>query len=346
MTKQILKRLIALSLLLILNSGLFSLSAFGYSTEIEGYIEEAREYNDEDIEFTILGITDNLFNELHETDTDGKQDCEKETAKWYAFERYLPQAHNPYSASGLYLNDGDEGSPFSGMFNQNKNIFDEDIFTIGSSIAILTNEEAEEIKNSINGVIRVPGCCHSYASDIRYDENKNCQLDTGEECRLRKQLSTEIAARVCQAQIANSQASTSGELNTSACSLKFSCDGERLTSTSSDEFNPYSSEYFIINDQEKGLSTEGQGSSFFYDPDNPDQGPIFTAFKQLTSIMVGLVSTIAFAVLIIGAYLLITSNGEENKIEKGKNSIKYALLGIMFVLLSFTIVRLVQSILF
>ena len=62
--------------------------------------------------------------------------------------------------------------------------------------------------------------------------------------------------------------------------------------------------------------------------------------------MVGLASTAALVVLIIGAYLLITAQGGENQMEKGKNAIIYSLLGLVFILTSYTIVRLVQSILF
>ena len=105
---------------------------------------------------------------------------------------------------------------------------------------------------------------------------------------------------------------------------------------------PYSSEFFNINDQTKGLVSPNQKT---FDT-NANGGPIIGTVNRVIDLMVKLIATFSLLVFIFGAILLITANGDDNQLQRGKGTIKYAIIGIIFVMLSYTIVILVQSLLF
>lgn len=69
------------------------------------------------------------------------------------------------------------------------------------------------------------------------------------------------------------------------------------------------------------------------------------ASKAIT-IFLGVISSIALIVFILGALLTVTAEGKEDQLEKGKSAMIYAVIGIILALLSFVIVAFVQSILF
>jgi len=258
-----------------------------------------------------------------------QETCEIETAQWYAYDSTFHDNNNPFSKHQLY-NDQALNINFS-VSKSNMNL------------KYLSDDQQARITESIE----VPGCCYSNENEQPFDMNLNCELEDNEKCNLNKHNNTITDNEKCRTARYNPDSATEVEL--AACYREWTCNGNspnpEPSSNDPNQFTAHSSEYFSINDAEKGLVTDGQGDSFYNDG-GTGQGPIFTAFNQLTNIMVGLASTAALVILIIGAFLLVTSNGEENKIEKGKNSIKFALLGLVFVLLSYTIVKLVQSILF
>ena len=61
---------------------------------------------------------------------------------------------------------------------------------------------------------------------------------------------------------------------------------------------------------------------------------------------VKIVGSVALVVFIAGALLTIVSEGKEDRIEKGKSAMLYALIGLAIAMFSFLIVTFVQSILF
>ena len=92
-----------------------------------------------------------------------------------------------------------------------------------------------------------------------------------------------------------------------------------------------------------------QSASFF---DNPQTGAIpnvsaqGTLGQNVTNIInffLGLLGLIAVAFLIYAGVLMVTAGGEEEQVTKAKKIISYAVVGIVIILLSYTIVTFVSS---
>lgn len=78
----------------------------------------------------------------------------------------------------------------------------------------------------------------------------------------------------------------------------------------------------------------------------PEALPSQTSFLDLLTFIInfflGLVGTVAILMLIYGGFLYLTSGGGENT-KKAKNTIMYAIIGIVVILLSYAIVNTVTS---
>ncbi len=78
----------------------------------------------------------------------------------------------------------------------------------------------------------------------------------------------------------------------------------------------------------------------------PENLPAQTNFVDLLSFIInfflGLVGTIAILMLIYGGFLYLTSGGGENT-KKAKNTIMYAIIGIVVILLSYAIVNTITG---
>ena len=74
---------------------------------------------------------------------------------------------------------------------------------------------------------------------------------------------------------------------------------------------------------------------------NPIKSFIFT---RVIEPAIKLMGTIAVIVIIIGGFVLITAQGESDKIDKGKDILKYAIIGLVIALFSYVIVISTQSI--
>lgn len=68
--------------------------------------------------------------------------------------------------------------------------------------------------------------------------------------------------------------------------------------------------------------------------------------QQAINIAIGLVGIGAFIGIIIGSIHMLTAYGVEDKIKKGKDLIRYSVIGLVFVILSYAIVSIVVSISF
>lgn len=75
-------------------------------------------------------------------------------------------------------------------------------------------------------------------------------------------------------------------------------------------------------------------------PSSPDLGVLLT---RVINYFLGLVGLLAVLMLVIGGIRYITSGGNEQTIEKAKNTILYAIIGIIIVLLSYAIVFTITS---
>ncbi|PIQ77238.1 hypothetical protein COV82_05585 [Candidatus Peregrinibacteria bacterium CG11_big_fil_rev_8_21_14_0_20_46_8] len=103
------------------------------------------------------------------------------------------------------------------------------------------------------------------------------------------------------------------------------------------------------------FSTEGQSDFIPNDP-NADPNAVGTAqdpqgligfvIFRVIDTLVFLIGSVALIVFIIGGLLLITAEGKEDRLEKGKNAMLYAIIGVVVAFFSFLIVSFVQTILF
>jgi type IV secretory pathway VirB2 component (pilin) len=92
-----------------------------------------------------------------------------------------------------------------------------------------------------------------------------------------------------------------------------------------------------------------QGAAFF---DNPQAGAPPSATAQgtlgqnITNIInfaLGLLGLIAVAFLIFAGIMMVTAGGDQANIDKAKKIITYAVIGIVIILLSYTIVTFVTT---
>jgi len=92
-------------------------------------------------------------------------------------------------------------------------------------------------------------------------------------------------------------------------------------------------------DLNKHLTAEGQDSTYL------DKGsPIKTfIFERVIDPAIKLMGSIAVLLVIIGGFTLITAQGESEQVDKGKDIIKYALIGLVVALLSYVIVASIQT---
>lgn len=72
---------------------------------------------------------------------------------------------------------------------------------------------------------------------------------------------------------------------------------------------------------------------------------ITQSITHFTSLLLLGVAIGSFVYLLYGAFLYTTAFGDEKKVEQGKKSITYALIGVVIATLSYVLVRLLQNIL-
>jgi len=92
-----------------------------------------------------------------------------------------------------------------------------------------------------------------------------------------------------------------------------------------------------------------QGASFFDNPQtgaSPNVAAQGTLGQNITTIInfaLGLLGLVAVAFLIYAGVLMVTAGGNEEQVGKAKKIITYAVIGIVIILLSYTIVQFVTT---
>lgn len=183
-------------------------------------------------------------------------------------------------------------------------------------------------------------CYYTNVNDSQFDRSNNCIIEGNRELCLRDKFNK---VNECITNSNEDQDANSSSLR-QYCEDQFICRSSSPVAEprNSESGIPYDSEYFNINDEQSGLVAPNQ-TTF---NTNANGGPIIGTVNKVIDLMVSLIGIFALLVFIVGAIFLITANGDDNKIQKGKGAMKYALVGIVFVMMSYTIVVLVQSILF
>lgn len=70
----------------------------------------------------------------------------------------------------------------------------------------------------------------------------------------------------------------------------------------------------------------------------PGTGDFGLLLTQVVNYFIGIVGLIAVLMLVIGAYYYLTSGGDEQKVEKGKQTIVYAIIALVIIAISFALV--------
>ena len=80
-------------------------------------------------------------------------------------------------------------------------------------------------------------------------------------------------------------------------------------------------------------------------PDNENQGKNISIFiVDIIEFAVKMAGTVAVIVLIIGGLMMVVSQGNEDTLSKGKDVVKYAIIGLVIIFLSLLIVTFIQNV--
>lgn len=69
--------------------------------------------------------------------------------------------------------------------------------------------------------------------------------------------------------------------------------------------------------------------------------PLPDLLLRITNILLYLIGTVALVVLIWGGLQYITSGGDEKKIEKAKNTLTYAIIGLIVAIVAYVVVKFI-----
>ena len=86
------------------------------------------------------------------------------------------------------------------------------------------------------------------------------------------------------------------------------------------------------------LSAPGQEQKYL-----TSNAPIASFIVQIVNFLVLTVGSLCFLVLVVGGFTLLASHGAEAMVTKGKDMIKFALIGLVIVLTAYFITAFVQS---
>ena len=93
------------------------------------------------------------------------------------------------------------------------------------------------------------------------------------------------------------------------------------------------------------LTTSDQDQKYLVDAEgNPIEQPIMALILDAINTISRIIGSIAMILIIIGGLLMIASEGEEDRIQKGKEMIKAAIIGLIISMAAFLIITFFQSI--
>lgn len=84
----------------------------------------------------------------------------------------------------------------------------------------------------------------------------------------------------------------------------------------------------------------GAADSTIIVPEGPD---LFAVVQNVLNTTFGVVGVIAVVMIIIGGFYYMTSRGEPDRVQRGKNTILYGIVGLIICLSAFAIVNFVLS---
>ncbi len=91
----------------------------------------------------------------------------------------------------------------------------------------------------------------------------------------------------------------------------------------------------------KNLTTTGQNIENVI---GPDKNPVCTYLIRLINVLSLMIGSVAFLAIVVGGFMLLTSAGKETQVTKGKDIIRFAIIGLVIGFSAYFITSYVQSI--
>lgn len=95
------------------------------------------------------------------------------------------------------------------------------------------------------------------------------------------------------------------------------------------------------------LTTEGQGQAYFCKGgDKTICNPVANFILQIINIITLVVASLSFLGVVVAGFLMVTAAGNDNQLNKAKEILKFAVIGLVVTLSSYFIVSFVQNLVF
>lgn len=91
------------------------------------------------------------------------------------------------------------------------------------------------------------------------------------------------------------------------------------------------------------LSAGGQSQEYLTQNGQKRDAPIASFIVEIINFLALTIGSFSFLAVVVGGFILLTSHGNETQVTKGKDVIKYAIIGLVVTLSSYFITAFVQS---
>ena len=91
------------------------------------------------------------------------------------------------------------------------------------------------------------------------------------------------------------------------------------------------------------VKAQGTGGTGIQNP--VAAGDIYTLLQNIASYLITIAIPVVLIMILWGAFLILTSAGDTEKVKKGRQAIIYAIVGLIFVLISTGIPMIIQNLL-
>ncbi|MCC6643706.1 hypothetical protein IT411_03065 [Candidatus Peregrinibacteria bacterium] len=95
------------------------------------------------------------------------------------------------------------------------------------------------------------------------------------------------------------------------------------------------------------LTTEGQGQAYFCKGgDKETCNPVANFILQIINIITLIVASLSFFAVVVAGFMMVTAAGNDNQLNKAKEILKFAVIGLVVTLSAYFIVSFVQNLVF
>ena len=93
------------------------------------------------------------------------------------------------------------------------------------------------------------------------------------------------------------------------------------------------------------LTIEGEQDQSYFDEEE-SSAPLVSFILTIIDFLTKVIGTACMVLIIIGGLLMVASEGDDNRVQKGKSIITQAVIGLIIALTSYVLVTFVQSLLY